>query len=74
MKVLRAAYREAHGVQCGFCTPGMLITSWDIVRRCPDADERRIRRELSGNICRCTGYAGIVDAVGLALERLRRVD
>src|SRR4051794_35567347 len=63
MAELREAFSREHGLQCGFCTPGMLIASRDIVRRLPDADERRIRIELSGNLCRCTGYRGIVDAV-----------
>ena len=60
---LREAFSREHGLQCGFCTPGMLITARDIVRRLPLADEARIRIELSGNICRCTGYVGIVSAV-----------
>ncbi|MDO9499040.1 (2Fe-2S)-binding protein, partial [Falsiroseomonas sp.] len=63
MARLRAAFSRHHGLQCGYCTPGMLATGYDIVRRLPDADEARIRRELSGNICRCTGYAGIVAAI-----------
>lgn len=74
MAVLRQAFSDAHGLQCGFCTPGMLITAWDIVRRRPDADERRIREELSGNMCRCTGYMGIVEALQLAISRLRHRD
>jgi aerobic carbon-monoxide dehydrogenase small subunit len=60
---LRAAFKAEHGLQCGYCTPGMLVTARDIVRRLPDADEARIRLELSGNLCRCTGYAGIVRAI-----------
>ncbi|MFP5512823.1 MAG: xanthine dehydrogenase family Fe-S subunit [Alphaproteobacteria bacterium] len=64
MQELREAFSTHHGLQCGFCTPGMLITSRDIVRRCGETDERRIREELSGNLCRCTGYMGIVAAVG----------
>lgn len=63
MARLRAAFTAHHALQCGYCTPGMLATAYDIVRRLPDADETRIRRELSGNICRCTGYAGIVEAI-----------
>ncbi len=63
MARIRDAFKRHHGLQCGFCTPGMLTTAYDIVRRLPDADEARIRRELSGNLCRCTGYAGIVAAV-----------
>ncbi|HWK46655.1 MAG TPA: 2Fe-2S iron-sulfur cluster-binding protein [Stellaceae bacterium] len=60
---LRAAFKIDHGLQCGYCTPGMLVTARDIVRRLPQADEARIRLELSGNLCRCTGYAGIVRAI-----------
>jgi carbon-monoxide dehydrogenase small subunit len=63
MLELREAFSREHGLQCGFCTPGMLIAARDIVRRLPAADERRIRVELSGNLCRCTGYLGIVNAV-----------
>jgi aerobic carbon-monoxide dehydrogenase small subunit len=60
---LRAAFTAEHALQCGYCTPGMLVTARDIVQRLPDADEARIRLELAGNLCRCTGYAGIVRAV-----------
>jgi carbon-monoxide dehydrogenase small subunit len=63
MARLREAFAAEHALQCGFCTPGMLISSYDIVRRLPNADEARIRTELSGNLCRCTGYMGIVAAV-----------
>ena len=65
---LRSAMSNHHGLQCGFCTPGMLLTSRDIVTRLPDADERRVREELSGNLCRCTGYVGIVSAVRAVLS------
>jgi carbon-monoxide dehydrogenase small subunit len=60
---LRAAFTAEHGLQCGYCTPGMLVTARDIIHRLPDADEARIRLELAGNLCRCTGYAGIVRAI-----------
>jgi carbon-monoxide dehydrogenase small subunit len=60
---LRAAFTAEHALQCGYCTPGMLVTSRDIVHRLPDADEACIRLELAGNLCRCTGYAGIVRAI-----------
>ena len=60
---LRAAFTADHALQCGYCTPGMLVTARDIVRRLPDADEDRIRLELAGNLCRCTGYNGIVRAI-----------
>jgi carbon-monoxide dehydrogenase small subunit len=71
MAALRRAFREEHGVQCGFCTPGMLITGRDIVMRLPDADVARIRLELSGNLCRCTGYVGIVHAIHRVLKARR---
>jgi carbon-monoxide dehydrogenase small subunit len=63
MDILREAFADNHGLQCGFCTPGMLMTGRDILTRLPDADEKRIRLELSGNLCRCTGYVGIVKAI-----------
>jgi len=63
MTDLRAAFNAEHALQCGYCTPGMLVTARDIVMRLPDADEARIREELSGNLCRCTGYVGIVSAI-----------
>lgn len=70
---LRSAFSIEHGLQCGFCTPGMLVTARDIVRRLPDADEARVRRELNGNLCRCTGYAGIARAICRVLEERRGV-
>ena len=63
MAALREAFSAEHALQCGYCTPGMLITARDIVMRLPEADEPRIRKELSGNLCRCTGYVGIVRAI-----------
>ncbi len=63
MQRLRAAFTRHHALQCGYCTPGMLATARDIVLRLPDADEATIRVELSGNLCRCTGYHNIVKAV-----------
>ncbi|WP_324741212.1 xanthine dehydrogenase family Fe-S subunit [Pseudomonas veronii] len=71
MARLREAFSAHHALQCGYCTPGMLTTTRDIVLRLPDADEHRIRVELSGNICRCTGYMGIVAAISSVLEQLR---
>jgi aerobic carbon-monoxide dehydrogenase small subunit len=68
MAELREAFSREHALQCGFCTPGMLIAARDIVRRLPDIDEPRIRVELSGNLCRCTGYRGIVNAVRSVIE------
>jgi carbon-monoxide dehydrogenase small subunit len=63
MAALRRAFTRHHALQCGYCTPGMLVTAYDIVRRFPDASETRIRAELAGNLCRCTGYVGIVAAI-----------
>ena len=70
MNVLKAAFHEKHGLQCGFCTPGMLITARDFLLRNKQPSEDEIRDALSGNLCRCTGYAGIVEAVELAASRL----
>ena len=69
MAELRAAFTAEHALQCGYCTPGMLITARDIVMRLPHADEARIRKELSGNLCRCTGYMGIVRAIQRVLRK-----
>ena len=63
MAALREAFGAEHALQCGYCTPGMLVTARDIVLRLPAADEARIRKELAGNLCRCTGYVGIVRAI-----------
>jgi carbon-monoxide dehydrogenase small subunit len=70
MKVIRECFSEAHGLQCGFCTPGMLITVRDMIIREKCKTESQIRKELSGNLCRCTGYSGIVKATQLANQRL----
>lgn len=69
MALLRRAFSKHHALQCGYCTPGMLATTRDIVLRLPDADEARVRLELAGNICRCTGYMGITRAVLDVLEQ-----
>ncbi|QBR01358.1 xanthine dehydrogenase family Fe-S subunit [Paraburkholderia pallida] len=71
MARLRRSFSQHHALQCGYCTPGMLITARDIVQRFPDADEARIRLELSGNLCRCTGYMGIVAAIKAVLADLK---
>jgi carbon-monoxide dehydrogenase small subunit len=68
---MQAAFREHHGLQCGFCTPGMIMSGVDIVNRHPDADEATIRHELEGNICRCTGYHNIVKAIAAAAKDMR---
>lgn len=66
---LQESFREFHGLQCGFCTPGMLMTCMDLVRKYPLADDEAIREGLSGNLCRCTGYEHIVQAVRAFVER-----
>ncbi len=71
MVELRAAFTAEHALQCGFCTPGMLATARDIVTRLPGADDARIRLELAGNLCRCTGYAGVVRAIRRVLDTHR---
>jgi carbon-monoxide dehydrogenase small subunit len=68
VSALRDAFKAEHALQCGYCTPGMLVTARDIVLRLPDADEDRIRLELAGNLCRCTGYNGIVRAIRRVLQ------
>jgi len=68
MAALRRAFHEHHALQCGYCTPGMLCTARDIVLRLPGPDPQRVRNELAGNICRCTGYVGIVEAIGSVLQ------
>ena len=60
---MQAAFKECHGLQCGYCTPGMVMSSIDLVNKNPDASEQEIRASLEGNICRCTGYQNIVRAV-----------
>jgi aerobic carbon-monoxide dehydrogenase small subunit len=67
---IQEAFREEHGLQCGFCTPGMLIAAQGLLDENPDPSEQEIREYLSGNICRCTGYVGIVNAVKSAAKKL----
>jgi len=68
---LRSAFTREHALQCGYCTPGMLVSARDLVLRLPEADERQIRVGLSGNLCRCTGYVGIVRAVQSVIDQRR---
>jgi aerobic carbon-monoxide dehydrogenase small subunit len=68
---LQQAFADCHGLQCGFCTPGFLISALHLLTENPDPSREEIRAGLSGNICRCTGYAGIVDAVRQAAAVLR---
>jgi len=69
---MQAAFRECHGLQCGFCTPGMVMSALDLVARHPGADEAKIREELEGNLCRCTGYQNIVKAVRLGAAEMAK--
>jgi carbon-monoxide dehydrogenase small subunit len=71
---LQQAFWESHGLQCGFCTPGFLMTLVPFLEENPDPSEAEIRQALSGNLCRCTGYQHIVDAVKLAAERRRSAE
>ena len=63
MHPMQAAFKECHGLQCGFCTPGMVMSALDLCQRHPNASEEQIREQLEGNLCRCTGYQNIVKAV-----------
>jgi aerobic carbon-monoxide dehydrogenase small subunit len=71
---VQAAFKEEHGLQCGFCTPGMMLVGKSIIERDPDPNEDTIRWEISGNLCRCTGYMNIVKAIKAAAERQRSGD
>ncbi len=68
---LQQSFWEAHGLQCGYCTPGILMTLIPFLKQNPDPSEDEIRHALSGNLCRCTGYQHIVDAVKLAAEKMK---
>jgi len=67
---LQEAFRDNHGLQCGFCTPGMIMTAIDMIRRIPKLDRETIRAELEGNICRCTGYHNIVSSIEAAARKM----
>jgi carbon-monoxide dehydrogenase small subunit len=71
MHPMQAAFKECHGLQCGFCTPGMVISAIDLADRYPDASEEVIREQLDGNICRCTGYHNIVKSVQLGAAKMK---
>ena len=68
---MQAAFREHHGLQCGFCTPGMVMSAIDLVSRHPDPSDETIREELEGNLCRCTGYHNIVKAIRAGAQSMR---
>jgi len=70
LHVLQQAFSETHGLQCGYCTPGMLLASYALLTKTHKPKEDEIRRGLSGNICRCTGYQGIIEAVVKASRRM----
>ena len=68
MPTLKASFHDQHGLQCGFCTPGMLMSGWDLLKRKPDIQGQDIRVAMSGNLCRCTGYQGIVRSIEKAAQ------
>ena len=68
---IQQAFHEQHALQCGFCTPGFLMSVWELLEANPDPSEVEIRTWLSGNLCRCTGYQNIVEAVRVAASRMR---
>ncbi len=70
MHVVQQAFVDHGAVQCGFCTPGMILATLDLLRRIPDPTREQVRQELSGNLCRCTGYQKIIDAVMAAANTL----
>ena len=69
---LQQAFWEKHGLQCGFCTPGMILTAADLLAQNPDPTEEEVRHALQGNLCRCTGYQNIVDAICVAATVMRQ--
>lgn len=71
---LQEAFRDHHGLQCGYCTPGMLIAAKELLERSPNPTAEEVRIALAGNICRCTGYQQIVDSVLAAAERMQRAE
>jgi carbon-monoxide dehydrogenase small subunit len=68
---IQKAFHDCHALQCGFCTPGMLMTTIDLLKKSPLANDEQIREGLSGNLCRCTGYENIVRAVRMAADELK---
>ena len=71
---LQDAFREHHGLQCGYCTPGMITRAWRLLQQNPDPSEDEIRQGIAGNLCRCTGYQNIVKAVLWAAAKMRGGD
>jgi carbon-monoxide dehydrogenase small subunit len=72
LHALQEAFWECHGLQCGFCTPGMILSAYQLLKRNPQPTEKEIRHSLDGNLCRCTGYQNIVDAVQHAAKTMGR--
>ena len=70
--ILQDAFRDAHGMQCGYCTPGMMIAAHGLLQRTLNPTDEEIKEAIGGNLCRCTGYAQIVEAVALAAARMRQ--
>lgn len=68
---IQEAFREHHGLQCGFCTPGMMMAATQLLDRCPEPTAEQIKHQLDGNICRCTGYHSIIKAVQAAAEKIK---
>ena len=71
LHAMQEAFRENHGLQCGFCTPGMIMSALDLVKHHPDPTEREVREWLEGNLCRCTGYHNIVKSILAGAEAMR---
>lgn len=69
---LQQSFMDCHGLQCGFCTPGFIMNALDIIEKCDDLDAEKVRHLVDGNICRCTGYTNIVDAILDASSKIRR--
>ena len=74
LSVIQDAFCEAHGLQCGYCTPGMVLAAKTLLQHTPTPSREQVREAISGNICRCTGYMQIIDAIMLAAERLQGVN
>lgn len=72
MNPIQLAFWEKHGLQCGFCTPGMVMTTFELLEKNPDPDEQQVRAALSGNLCRCTGYVNVVESVLYAAKLMKK--
>lgn len=74
MHPIQEGFKEKHGLQCGFCTPGMVMSAADLLKKNPNPSETEIRQALEGNFCRCTGYHNIVQAIQYAAEKMQKVE